>query len=70
MIVEIHADADALARAAAELMLREMRAGKRRLLLAGGTTPVKTYELVGRQATAADYKGVHIFFGDERAVPP
>jgi 6-phosphogluconolactonase len=70
MTVEIHDDAEALARAAAELVLREMRGGRRHLLLAGGTTPSKTYEIVGREASPADYKGVHIFFGDERAVPP
>ncbi|HKE14457.1 MAG TPA: 6-phosphogluconolactonase [Kofleriaceae bacterium] len=70
MTVEIHDDAEALARAAAEMVLREIRAGRKRLLLAGGTTPSHTYELVGRGAQPGDYKGVHIFFGDERAVPP
>jgi 6-phosphogluconolactonase len=68
--VHVHDDAEKLAQAAAELMLEEMRAGRRRLLLAGGTTPSRTYELVGKQARPGDYKGVHIFFGDERAVPP
>ncbi len=70
MNVLVHDDAEKLAQAAAELMLEEMRAGRRRLLLAGGTTPSRTYELVGKQARPGDYKGVHIFFGDERAVPP
>jgi 6-phosphogluconolactonase len=68
--VLVHDDAGKLAQAAAELMLDEMRAGRRRLLLAGGTTPSRTYELVGKLAIPGDYKGVHIFFGDERAVPP
>jgi 6-phosphogluconolactonase len=68
--IEVYPDAEALARAAAELLLGEIRAGRRRLILAGGTTPVRTYELVARLAEPADYKGVHLFFGDERAVPP
>jgi 6-phosphogluconolactonase len=70
MSVDVHGDADALARAAAEVVLRQIRGGVKRLLLAGGTTPVRTYELIARMAEPADYKGVHIFFGDERAVPP
>ena len=70
MTVDVHPDAEALARAAADLVLREIRGGKKRLLLAGGTTPVRTYEFIAKQAQPADYKGVHIFFGDERAVPP
>lgn len=68
--VAIHGDAEELARAAADLVLREIRDGRRRLLLAGGTTPVRTYEMIARQAQPADYKGVHLFFGDERAVAP
>jgi 6-phosphogluconolactonase len=70
MSVDVHATADDLAAAAAARVLREIRGGRRRLLLAGGTTPVKTYEHIARMAEPADYRGVHIFFGDERAVPP
>ena len=70
MSVEVHADAEALAQAAATRVLDAIRAGARRLLLAGGSTPARAYELIARQSTAADWKGVHLFFGDERAVPP
>jgi 6-phosphogluconolactonase len=36
--------------------------------LAGGTTPRRAYELLGPLLTS--WKGVHLWFGDERAVPP
>ncbi len=70
MSVVVLDDAAALARATADLILGEIRAGRRRLLLSGGTTPARTYELLAQDARPADYKGIHLFFGDERAVPP
>lgn len=70
MKVQVYADAEELARAAAEILLGEIRAGRKRLVLAGGTTPARTYEVLGRIAGPSDYRGVHLFFGDERAVPP
>lgn len=36
--------------------------------LAGGATPRRVYELLG--PLLADWRGVHLWFGDERAVPP
>jgi 6-phosphogluconolactonase len=42
--------------------------GAAHLALSGGTTPKRTYELLG--ARAADLEGVHIWFADERCVPP
>jgi len=40
--------------------------------LAGGTTPRRVYELLAGPELAAqvDWPNVHVFFGDERAVPP
>lgn len=39
--------------------------------LAGGSTPKATYEVLARgYAHALDWRAVHVFFGDERTVPP
>lgn len=71
------ADADALAKAAADELahLAEASVAERGLFtvaLAGGSTPKKLYALL---ATDPSYRGLpwdkmHFFFGDERHVPP
>jgi 6-phosphogluconolactonase len=40
--------------------------------LAGGTTPKNAYELLAREPRRGqvDWKHVHVYFGDERCVPP
>ena len=40
--------------------------------LAGGSTPRRVYQLLAEQelSTRLDWRQVHIFFGDERCVPP
>ena len=39
--------------------------------LAGGSTPKATYEVLARDyANELDWSSVHVFFGDERTVPP
>ena len=40
--------------------------------LAGGTTPKAAYQLLAKEpyASALDWSKVHVFFGDERCVPP
>ena len=39
--------------------------------LAGGSTPEATYEILARDyADGLDWSKVHVFFGDERSVPP
>ena len=39
--------------------------------LAGGSTPKATYEVLARDyANELDWSRVHVFFGDERTVPP
>jgi 6-phosphogluconolactonase len=74
---QIYPDADALAKAAAEDLLRlAQQSVKERgiftLALAGGSTPKKLYSLL---ATDSDFREfpwdkTHLFFGDERHVPP
>ena len=58
---------DVAATAAAEIA-EAIRRGSRTLVLAGGTTPRRCYELLARQDVA--WGRVSILFGDERCVPP
>ena len=45
--------------------------GRFTVALAGGSTPKATYEILARDyADELDWSKVHIFFGDERTVPP
>jgi 6-phosphogluconolactonase len=41
--------------------------GAAHLVLAGGTTPLRAYELVG--SLIDDWRNVHLWYGDERCVP-
>ena len=74
---QIYPDADALARAAAVELLRLAQEslaarGVFTLALAGGSTPKKLYALLGSEAAFAAFPWdkTHLFFGDERHVPP
>jgi 6-phosphogluconolactonase len=62
---------DALAAAAAGIVID---AARRRpptgILLAGGSTPQRTYEVVAARAAPGAFAGVHLWYGDERMVPP
>lgn len=62
------ATADDVARTAADEIVAALAAGSRTLVLAGGNTPKKCYDVLAR----ADVKWgrVTILFGDERCVPP
>jgi 6-phosphogluconolactonase len=67
------ADADAVAARACEEIVRLLeearsRRGVAHLALSGGTTPGATYELLGAKPELLD--DVHIWFADERCVPP
>ena len=74
---QIYSDADTLAKAAAVELLRlahqcVAERGIFTLALAGGSTPRKLYTLLG---TDPEFRGfpwneTHLFFGDERHVPP
>jgi 6-phosphogluconolactonase len=45
--------------------------GRFAVALAGGSTPKAAYEVLARDyAGALDWSKVHVFFGDERTVPP
>jgi 6-phosphogluconolactonase len=45
--------------------------GRFAVVLAGGSTPKATYEILARDyADRIDWSNVHFFFGDERSVPP
>jgi 6-phosphogluconolactonase len=67
------ADPEAAATHAAHRIAELVRAakevrGEAHLALAGGTTPRSTYEQLG--PLVGDWQGVHLWFGDERCVPP
>lgn len=71
------ADAEAVAQYAAHEFVRRARAaieasGAFKVALAGGSTPRRTYELLADPSLSGqiDWETTHIFFGDERAVPP
>ena len=76
MNVRVYRDARELAGAAAEAFVERAReamerSGRFAVALAGGSTPKLTYEVLADSYEGAlDWSGVHVFFGDERTVPP
>ena len=64
--------AEAAARAFVEVAARAVaERGRFAVALAGGSTPKATYEVLDRDhAGDVDWPNVHVFFGDERTVPP
>src|SRR5579883_2361717 len=60
---------EAAARIARVLRAALARSGRASIALSGGNTPRDTYALLA-QDTAVDWTKVHIFWVDERAVPP
>ncbi|UCE03921.1 MAG: 6-phosphogluconolactonase [Candidatus Latescibacterota bacterium] len=67
------ADAGSVAEEACRRIVRAARAAQRQrgrfaLALAGGSTPRHTYERLAR--ADVDWQRVHVFWGDERALPP
>ncbi len=76
-LIERFVDADALGRAAADFFARKAREavearGRFSVLLAGGDTPRRTYELLAVEPHRGrvPWERVHLFWGDERCVPP
>ena len=72
--VEVFADREALARRAADVLLDAVKAtqGRCAIALSGGSTPKGLYELLA-QAPYRDsvaWNRTHLFWGDERFVPP
>src|SRR5271157_3024778 len=77
MHIAIYPDIDTLSQQAAQYVVRiasESIADRGRftIALSGGTTPRKLYGLLGSEpySSQIDWKLVHIFWGDERCVPP
>lgn len=75
--VRIFRDAEELARAAAEQVLRIARhsieaGGSFHIALAGGRTPQRLYQLLADPALRehTDWSRWQVYFGDERCVPP
>jgi 6-phosphogluconolactonase len=75
--VQVFADVQSLARAAAEIVMTVARSGLRdggrfKIALAGGSTPTRLYGLLatGEYARRIDWPRVEVFWGDERCVPP
>ena len=74
--VEVYGDKQELAEAAARSFVARAaeaieRRGRFTVALAGGSTPKAAYALLARDhANDVDWANVHVFFGDERSVPP
>jgi 6-phosphogluconolactonase len=74
--VRLHESSDKLAAAVARAFVEEAaravdERGRFAVALAGGSTPEATYEVLARDhAGDVDWPSVHVFFGDERTVPP
>jgi len=71
--VEVHAEPHAAARAGAEAFGAAARSavearGRFSVALAGGTAPREMYSLLA--SAEIPWEGVHLFWGDERCVPP
>jgi len=68
----VWSDAEAVARGAAEAIALALRGhsseGPFHLALSGGSTPRRTYELLA--ALDVPWPLLHVWFGDERCVPP
>jgi 6-phosphogluconolactonase len=73
----VYPDAETLAQAAAEQIVDACvealgRGGRASLALCGGSTPPPIYSLLSQQpySSLLDWQRLHIFWGDERLVPP
>jgi 6-phosphogluconolactonase len=60
--------AEEVAAAGAAAIAQALQEGSRTLVLAGGTTPARCYELLAEQEV--EWGRVTVLFGDERCVPP
>lgn len=75
--VSIFEEAEEVAQAAASRFVELSRAaidaqGRFSVALSGGSTPRRTYQLLASDSfkETIDWAKVHVFFGDERCVPP
>ncbi|MEW6385980.1 MAG: 6-phosphogluconolactonase [Thermodesulfobacteriota bacterium] len=77
VMIQVYPDLESLSRAAADAFVRRVREvlevrDRVSLALSGGHTPRRTYELLAQPEfrDEIDWKRVHVFWGDERCVPP
>jgi len=73
--VRIAPDPEALSQMAAELLVDQVRRavydrGRFNLVLAGGSTPQRLYRRLALEPGMPTWEVVHLFWGDERPVPP
>jgi 6-phosphogluconolactonase len=68
MNARIFDDPEAVAGAAASLVADAIQGGARSLVLAGGSTPARAYQLLTE--APLEWGRVTVLFGDERCVPP
>lgn len=79
--ITIFPAADELFSAAADEFFRIVTSAQQQgkapaIALSGGSTPRSLYQLIAKRATSEpalkqiDWRAVHLFFGDERSVPP
>jgi 6-phosphogluconolactonase len=76
-LIRVVPDAHAMVAELSDLIIdladRNARAGQMfSLFLSGGSTPKSLYQLLASEAvrTQIDWRGVELYFGDERCVPP
>ncbi|MDQ6703876.1 MAG: 6-phosphogluconolactonase [Pseudomonadota bacterium] len=71
-IVDVAGDAEALASRVASFIAARVSgaSGRFGLSLSGGSAPKRVYELPGGLGASLDWRKVHLFWGDERFVPP
>lgn len=76
-MIHVHDSVEAVSAAAAKRVVDAARrsidrSGRFNLCLSGGSTPEGLYRTLTREPSRSsiDWKHVHIYFGDERAVPP
>jgi len=76
-MIQVYDDLESLSHAAAELFVRRAQQavqarGRFSVALAGGHTPRRTYELLAQRPLRdrVPWAQVHVFWGDERCVPP
>ncbi len=75
--IRVLLDAESLAQAAAEIVVQKAQSvlagrGQFNLVLSGGSTPRRLYQLLAAEPyrDQINWLNVHVFWGDERCVPP
>jgi len=71
-VIDTEDDAEALAARVARFIAARasVASGRFSLCLSGGATPKRAYELLADLGAPLDWQKIHLFWGDERFVPP